>query len=91
MFSPPQSRHPERSAEQIYRIRDALWREVEGPRRRFLADILPSFPAANRIKEATSSEEAHGSAVPQPSSENVVEPTHTAKIITPFTSYSHTE
>jgi hypothetical protein len=38
-------RHPERSAAQIYRTRDSLWRVVEGPRRFLLADVLPSFPA----------------------------------------------
>ena len=31
--SPPERRHPERSASQIYRISTSLWREVEGPRR----------------------------------------------------------
>ena len=29
----PQSRHPERSASQVYWITEGLWREVEGPRR----------------------------------------------------------
>ena len=29
----PQSRHPERSASQIYRVTQRLWRGVEGPRR----------------------------------------------------------
>jgi len=29
----PQNRHPERSASQIYRVRQRLWRGVEGPRR----------------------------------------------------------
>jgi hypothetical protein len=47
MLSPPQSRHPERSAARIYRITDGLWRAVEGPRRCLLADALPSFPATN--------------------------------------------
>src|ERR1700739_2945895 len=28
----PQSRHPERSASQIYRLTEGLWRAVEGPR-----------------------------------------------------------
>ena len=46
-FSPPQSRHPERSAARVYRITDGLWRAVEGPRRCLLADTLPSFPATN--------------------------------------------
>jgi triphosphoribosyl-dephospho-CoA synthase len=32
VFNPPQSRHPERSASQIYRIPLDLWRGVEGPR-----------------------------------------------------------
>ena len=32
----PERRHPERSASQIYRISESLWREVEGPRRCFL-------------------------------------------------------
>jgi hypothetical protein len=44
-FNLPQSRHPERSAAQNYRITDGLWRGVEGPRRCLLADVLPSFPA----------------------------------------------
>ncbi len=30
-FSPPQIRHPERSAARIYRIADGSWRGVEGP------------------------------------------------------------
>jgi hypothetical protein len=30
-FNLPQTRHPERSAAQIYRITDGLWREVEEP------------------------------------------------------------
>jgi hypothetical protein len=46
-FTIRQSRHPERSAAQIYRITDGLWRGVEGPRRCLLADVLPSFPATN--------------------------------------------
>src|ERR1700722_7749506 len=46
-FNPPQRRHPERSAAQIYRITDSLWRGVEGPRRCLCADVLPSFPATN--------------------------------------------
>src|SRR5271156_2404017 len=29
----PQNRHPERSASQIYRVIQRLWRGVEGPRR----------------------------------------------------------
>jgi hypothetical protein len=45
--APRQSRHPERSASQIYRKQRALWRGVEGPRRCLLADALGSFPAAN--------------------------------------------
>jgi hypothetical protein len=45
--SPPQNRHPERSASQIYRKQRALWRGVEGPRRCLLADAHRSFPAAN--------------------------------------------
>jgi hypothetical protein len=47
----PQGRHPERSASQIYRLTEGLWRAVEGPRRRSLADALHSFPAAKIIKE----------------------------------------
>ena len=45
--SPRQSRHPERSASQIYRKQRTLWRVVEGPRRCSLADAIGSFPAAN--------------------------------------------
>jgi hypothetical protein len=45
--APQQSRHPERSASQICRIKRALWRGVEGPRRCLLADALGSFSAAN--------------------------------------------
>jgi hypothetical protein len=33
--APRQSRHPERSASQIYRVTQRLWRGVEGPRRCF--------------------------------------------------------
>jgi hypothetical protein len=44
--APRQSRHPERSASQIYRKQKASWRGVEGPRRCLLADALGSFPAA---------------------------------------------
>jgi hypothetical protein len=55
MLFTPQSRHPERSAAQIYRITLGLWRAVEEPvlslpkepRRCLLADALPSFPATN--------------------------------------------
>ena len=32
-FKPPQGSHPERSASQIYRLTEGLWRGVEGPRR----------------------------------------------------------
>src|SRR6202046_4189504 len=48
--APPSSsqiRHPERSAERIYRIADGSWRAVEGPRRRLLADVLRGFPATD--------------------------------------------
>ena len=37
----------ERSASQIYRITEGLWRGVEGPRRCLLADALRSFPATD--------------------------------------------
>jgi hypothetical protein len=37
---PPQSRHPERSASQIYRIPEGLLRGVEGSRRCLLAEML---------------------------------------------------
>jgi len=47
LSSPQQSRHPERSASQIYRKQRNLWRGVEGPRGCLLADALGSFPAAN--------------------------------------------
>src|ERR1700755_3615974 len=47
MLEPRQSRHPERSASQIYRKRRTLWRGVEGPRQCLLADAIGSFPAAN--------------------------------------------
>jgi hypothetical protein len=55
---PQQNRHPERSASQIYRIPEGLWRAAEGPRRCLLADALASFPATNykEIKKVTSSE-----------------------------------
>jgi hypothetical protein len=55
----PQGRHPERSASQIYRLTEGLWRAVEGPRRCLLADALHSFPATKimkEIKKVTSSE-----------------------------------
>src|ERR1700722_5843237 len=45
--SPPKRRHPERSASQIHRITEDLWRGVEGPRRCMLADALRSFPATD--------------------------------------------
>ena len=45
--SPPKRRHPERSAPQIYRITEGLWRGVEGPRRCLLAGALRSFPATD--------------------------------------------
>jgi hypothetical protein len=32
-FTPPQTRHPERSASQMDRVTQSLWRGVEGPRR----------------------------------------------------------
>jgi hypothetical protein len=47
----PQGRHPERSASQIYRLTEGLWRAVEGPRRCLLADALQSFPATKIMKE----------------------------------------
>jgi hypothetical protein len=58
VFQPRQSRHPERSASQIYRKQRALSRGVEGPRRCLLADALGSFPAANYSgsKKVTNSE-----------------------------------
>ena len=37
----------ERSASQIYRITEGLWRGVEGPRRCLLAGALRSFPATD--------------------------------------------
>src|SRR5258708_33828546 len=40
-----QDRHPERSASRIYRLTACLQRVVEGPRRCFLANALPSLPA----------------------------------------------
>src|SRR5271167_4447852 len=46
-FNPKQTRHPERSAAQIYRTMNGLWRGVEGPRRCLLADALWSFPTTN--------------------------------------------
>ena len=33
LVNTPQSRHPERSASQVYRVTQHLWRGVEGPRR----------------------------------------------------------
>ena len=41
----PTSRHPERSASQIYRLTKVFGRAVEGPRGYLLADALQSFPA----------------------------------------------
>src|SRR6202167_5145890 len=41
----------ERSASQIYRLTEGLWRAVEGPRRCLLADALQSFPATKIMKE----------------------------------------
>src|SRR5271156_433352 len=43
----PQSRHPERSASQIRRIKKDLRRGVEGPRRCLLTDALLGFPTTN--------------------------------------------
>jgi hypothetical protein len=64
-LDPQQSRHPERSASQIYRKQKALCREVEGPRRCLLADALGSFPAANYTgdKKSQTPSEAEGSGV----------------------------
>ena len=59
----PQGRHPERSASQIYRLTEGLWRAVEGPRRCLLAGALHSFPATEimkEIKKVTSSERSRG-------------------------------
>jgi hypothetical protein len=39
----PQNRHPERSASQIDRVTQSLWRGVEGPRRRLIAHAALSF------------------------------------------------
>jgi hypothetical protein len=39
----PTNRHPERSASQIYRVIQRLWRGVEGPRRCYLTDAVRSF------------------------------------------------
>jgi hypothetical protein len=47
----PQDRHPERSASQIYRLRERLQRVVEGPRGCLLADALQSFPATKTQRE----------------------------------------
>jgi hypothetical protein len=44
---PSQIRHPERSAAQIYRTTNYLWRGVEGPRRCLLAHAVRSFPTTN--------------------------------------------
>ncbi len=44
---PPERRHPERSASQIYRTTEGLWRGVEGPRRCLRAGALRSFPATD--------------------------------------------
>src|SRR6202167_2662455 len=41
----------ERSASQIYRLTEGLWRAVEGPRRCLLADALQSFPVIKIMKE----------------------------------------
>jgi hypothetical protein len=57
-FSPPQRRHPERSAARIYRITDGLWRGVEGPRRGLLSDVPPSFPTATPTVSAHGSSDA---------------------------------
>jgi hypothetical protein len=52
----PQGRHPERSASQIYRLPEGLWRAVEGPRRCLLADALHSFPATKLLKKSKKSQ-----------------------------------
>jgi hypothetical protein len=39
----PQNRHPERSASQIYRVTQRLWRGVEGPRRCLFTHAVRSF------------------------------------------------
>ena len=41
--APKQSRHPERSASQIYCITRALWRGVEGPQDAYLAYEVRGF------------------------------------------------
>jgi hypothetical protein len=40
---PPQTRHPERSASQIDRVTQSLWRGVEGPRRCLITHATRSF------------------------------------------------
>jgi hypothetical protein len=40
---PPQNRHPERSASQMDRVTQRLWRGVEGPRRRLFTHAARSF------------------------------------------------
>jgi hypothetical protein len=49
VFNLSQNRHPERSASQLYRVTDAELRGVEGPRRRSLANALPSFLTAGLV------------------------------------------
>jgi hypothetical protein len=39
----PQNRHPERSASQIDRVTQRLWRGVEGPRRAYFTHAVRSF------------------------------------------------
>jgi hypothetical protein len=61
-----QSRHPERSASQIYREQRTLWRGVEGPRRRLLADAIGSFPAQTRTEDNVTNSDHSGAEVEGP-------------------------
>jgi hypothetical protein len=73
-FTPPQSRHPERSAAQNYRHNGQLMRGVEGPRRRLLADVsseLSSHELRAKLKKSQAPSAAEGSAVLRASLGNV--------------------
>jgi hypothetical protein len=61
--APQQSRHPERSASQIYRKQRALWRGVEGPRRCFVGRWLwelSGHKLQRKITKSQNSERSRG-------------------------------
>jgi hypothetical protein len=56
IFTSPQKRHPERSASQMYRVTQRLWRGVEGPRGAYLTHAARTFSTT----EARTGRSRHG-------------------------------